>query len=125
MSDLGILVVDDSPDIRRLVEIIIRMRDHGWQVVGLARDGQEGVHMALAEQPELVLLDVSMPVMDGLEAVPLIRQAVPSAVIVMLTGMASPAVRDSALGAGADAFLLKDDLVHSLVPQLESILDRG
>lgn len=124
MTDVRVLVVDDAPDIRRLVEDVINLRNHGWRVVAHARDGLEGVDRAASEQPDLVLLDVSMPVMDGIEALPLMRQAAPQAIVVILTGFPSSAVRASAVEAGAHGYVEKDDLVSGLVPQLEAIVAR-
>lgn len=122
MTDLRILVVDDAPEFRRLIGVLIDRHGHGWTVVAQAADGREGVEQARAAQPDLVLLDISMPVMDGIEALPLIRQAAPAAVVVILTGYPDATVRGLVASAGAHGFLEKDDLFRSLVPHLESIL---
>ena len=74
-----VLVVDDSVDVRRLLIAIIDGHDNCWSVVGEAADGQQAIEIAAATQPDLVLLDLSMPVMDGLEALPLILLAAPAA----------------------------------------------
>lgn len=120
-SAVRVLVVDDAPDVRRLVEVLINERD-GWRVVASARNGEEGVEQARAAQPDLVLLDISMPVMDGLEALPQVRDAAPKAIVVMLTGFPSRAALQSARDAGADGFLEKSDLVDRLLPDLEAIV---
>lgn len=122
MTDTRFLIVDDAPEIRRLVEEVIKLRDQGWRVVADARDGREGVEQARAAQPDIVLLDISMPVMDGLEALPLVREAAPTAIVVILTGFPSTAARDIAIEAGAHGFMEKDELVDKLVPQLEAII---
>ena len=124
LTDVRILVVDDSPEIRRLIEVLIDRRGGGWQVVGHASDGEEGIELARAEQPDLVLLDISMPAMDGIEALPLVHRAAPDALVVMLTGFPHEAVRDRVTAAGADGLLDKDDLFRGLVPELEAILAR-
>jgi len=117
-----ILVVDDAPDVRRLVQAVLEARDRGWQVVGNAGDGAAGVDAARDIQPDLVLLDISMPGLDGLEALPLVKEAAPGAVVVILTGYATAVAREQAITGGADGFLEKADLVDRLVPSLEAIL---
>ena len=74
-------------------------------------------------QPDLVLLDIAMPVMDGLEALPLILEAAPGAVVVMLSGFPFAVAGRGALSAGAHGYLEKSDLVGSLIPRLERILE--
>jgi DNA-binding NarL/FixJ family response regulator len=119
-----ILVVDDADFVRVLIREIIAQHDDDWTIVSEARDGYEAVKLARDEQPDVVLLDVSMPIMDGMEALPRIRRAAPNAVIVVLTGFPARVGRESALGVGADAYLEKDELVTQLVPRLQAILGR-
>lgn len=121
MTDTRILIVDDAPEIRRLIEAVINAHDLGWRVIGHARNGQEGVELAGVEQPDLVLLDLSMPVMDGIEALPLLHQAAPKAIIVILSGFPTTVARDSAVQAGANGYIEKSDLLDTLIPQLESL----
>jgi len=119
---LNVLVVDDSPELRELISFVIKRRSPGWQVVATATEGQEAVAVAQTEQPDLVLLDIAMPVMDGMQALPLIREAAPQAVVVMLSGYPFETAGQGALDAGAHGYLEKSNLVRSLVPQLEQIL---
>lgn len=121
-TGLRILVVDDSPDIRGLIEIVIRRHGAGWQVVGTAESGERAVEQAREAQPDLVLLDISMPGMSGLEALPLVREAAPGAVLVMLSGFGNAEARDRAEAAGAQGYLVKDNLVRTLVPRIEAVL---
>lgn len=125
MDDVRVLIVDDSVDVRRLLKAIVQRHDQGWHVAGEADTGESAITMAGTSQPDLVLLDVSMPVMDGIEALPLIRQAAPSARVVVLTGFPSEALHDDAVRAGAHGYIEKADLVASLIPRLESILVEG
>ena len=127
---LKVLVVDDSADLRVLISMVIQRHPNRWQVVATAAEGQEAIEIAGSSQPDLVLLDIAMPVMDGLQALPLIREAAPAAVVVMLSGYPFAAAGQGALDAGAHGYLEKADLVKSLVPRLERILktdtpDRG
>ena len=122
MSEVKLLVVDDSVDLVQLITIVVDQPDRGWRVVGTAADGRQAIESARAGQPDLVLLDVAMPVMDGIEALPHIREAVPDASIVMLSGYPAETYEATALAAGAHGYLEKSDLVATLVPKLEEIL---
>ena len=121
-ATLNVLVVDDSPELRELISFVIKRRSPGWHVVATAKEGQEAVAVAQTEQPDLVLLDIAMPIMDGMQALPLIREAAPQAVVVMLSGYPFETAGQGALDAGAHGYLEKANLVKSLVPQLEQIL---
>ncbi len=118
-----VLVVDDAAYIRRLVSDILTEHGEGWTVVGEAGTGREAIAAATRLEPDLVLLDLSMPVMDGLEALPHLRHDVPNATVVVLSGFAGVAARDAAERAGAQGYLEKDALI-SLVPKLEAILEQ-
>ena len=118
-----VLVVDDVADIRRLIGAIIAAHDQGWSVAGEASNGQEAIAAARRLDPDLVLLDLSMPVMDGLEALPGLRTSVPDATVVMLTGSPTDAAKDAAMAAGADGYLEKDALVTTLIQRLQAIID--
>ncbi len=120
---INVLVVDDSDDLRDLITMVIRRHPEGWQVVGTAAQGREAVEEARERQPDLVLLDIAMPVMDGMEALPLIRQVAPEATVVMLSGFPFETAGRGALDAGAHGYLEKTDLVRSLIPRLEEILE--
>ena len=123
MSDtLSVLIVDDSADLRELITMVLQKRAPTWRVVGTAPEGEQAVAVAREKQPDLVLLDIAMPVMDGMQALPLIRQAAPDAVVVMLSGYPSATVSPGVLRAGAHGYLEKTDLVRGLVPRLEDIL---
>lgn len=117
-----VLVVDDSTDVRRLVVAILEGEDKNWNVVGEAENGQQAVEMAEVVQPDLVLLDLSMPVMDGLEALPLIRAAAPGATVVVLSGFPSHTAHTAAIKAGASRYLEKNALARTLIPQLRHLL---
>jgi YesN/AraC family two-component response regulator len=118
-----VLIVDDSADLRDLLSMVIERHPQGWQVVATAAEGQEGIEEARSTQPDLVLLDIAMPVMDGMQALPRIREAAPEAVVVMLSGYPFSTAGQGALDAGAHGYLEKSDLVQGLVPRLERILE--
>jgi len=103
---IRLMLADDH---RMLREGLSRsMSEHGFDVVGEARDGVEAVNMAYALTPDVVLMDVSMPEMDGVEACRQVRAAVPGTKVVMLTMHADQDVLANAIRAGACGYLVKD-----------------
>ena len=119
---VDILVVDDAAAVRRLIRAVIEEGNCGWAVTAEAADGREAIDVAQLTQPDIVLLDLSMPVMDGLQALPLVREAAPNAIVIVLTGFTGDAARGAAGAAGADGFIEKEDLVAALIPRLEANL---
>lgn len=113
------VVIDDTTDIRDLLTIVLTRS--GMDVVGEAGDGRAGVEMVRAEKPDVVLLDLAMPVMDGVEALPLIREAVPDAQIIVLSAFAG-AVSEQVLREGADGYLVKGTPLKSIVAYVEEKL---
>lgn len=101
-----ILLVDDNEDVRRLLRIQLERADR-YEIVGEAGDGEEAVHLAATLQPHVVLLDLSMPVMDGLQALPLILEAVPDVRVVVLSGFDRETMADKVLAAGAARYIEK------------------
>ncbi|NIS31730.1 MAG: response regulator transcription factor [Actinobacteria bacterium] len=98
-----------ADDHRMLREGLSRsMSEHGFDVVGEARDGVEAVNMAYSLTPDVILMDVSMPEMDGVEACRQVRTSVPGTKVVMLTMHADQDVLANAIRAGACGYLVKD-----------------
>jgi DNA-binding NarL/FixJ family response regulator len=106
VDPVKVLIVDDSRDLRDLLGIKVEMWG-GYKVVGLASDGLQAVELAQRQQPDLVLLDLAMPRMDGLQALPLILEAVPGVRVVVLSGFDKSAMADRALAAGAHRYVEK------------------
>lgn len=103
---IRLMLADDH---RMLREGLSRsMSEHGFDVVGEARDGVEAVNMAYSLTPDVVLMDVSMPEMDGVEACRQVRLAVPGTKVVMLTMHADQDVLANSIRAGACGYLVKD-----------------
>jgi PAS domain S-box-containing protein len=101
-----IVVVDDNDDVRRQVRIQIE-RVGKYQVVGEAVDGVQAVEVVTALQPDVVFLDLAMPRMDGLQALPLIIDAVPHVRVIVLSGFDQDTIAAKALAAGARRYVEK------------------
>jgi DNA-binding NarL/FixJ family response regulator len=116
-----VLLVDDH---RMLREGLRRtLTEHGFDIVGEACDGSEGVEMVDALRPEVVLMDVSMPVMGGVEATRQIRSRNGDTRIVMLTMHADHDVLADAIRAGANGYLVKDCSTNDIADAIETVAD--
>jgi two-component system KDP operon response regulator KdpE len=120
MKSATILVVDDEPQIRRVMRATLTSQ--GYTIVE-ARDGQEALAKLRTEHPDLVLLDVNMPVMDGLEACREIRSgsAIP---VIMLTVRSAEKDKVRALDAGADDYIIKPFGIQELLARIRAALRR-
>ncbi|GFK94159.1 Response regulator protein VraR [Fundidesulfovibrio magnetotacticus] len=117
---LRVLLAEDVPVLR----LGIRMLLAGFPdivVAGEAADGREAVDKALELKPDAVIMDLSMPVLDGLEAIALIRPLLPGTGILALTGHEDPALVRAALEAGAHGFLLKDAQPQELAQGVRAV----
>lgn len=117
-----VVVVDDTPQIRVLVRLMLETA--GFEVVGEGSDGAEGIALVEALEPDVVLLDISMPVMDGLHAIPLMRGASPQTAIVVLTGFDGLPVEE-ALTQGAIAAVQKTSDLESLPQAIRDALNEN
>jgi DNA-binding NarL/FixJ family response regulator len=113
------VVIDDTSDIRELLSLVLTRS--GMLVVGEAGDGQAGIDVVRAERPDVVLLDLAMPVMDGVEALPLIRALVPDARIIVLSAFAG-AVSEQVLEWGADGYLQKGTPLKEIIAYVEKVI---
>jgi DNA-binding NarL/FixJ family response regulator len=112
-----ILIVDDNAQFRALMREITA-QESAFQVVGEAADGAEAIGQAQALQPDIVLLDLAMPRVSGLEALPRLKAACPETRVIVVTVHEEDAYRQAAAARGADAFLLKKTLRTTLLPTL-------
>jgi DNA-binding NarL/FixJ family response regulator len=117
---LRILVADDHELVRRGIRGLIRARC-GWIVVGEAMNGREAVEKAIRLKPNVVILDISMPDLDGLQATRQIREAVPTTEVIALTMHDSDQMVRRVLHAGALGYVLKSDLATQLVRAVKSV----
>jgi len=116
-----ILIGDDNPLIRKTLRQFLEKQD-GWVVVGEADNGKEAVEKALELKPDLVVLDISMPVMNGLDAARELRRLLPSIPLIIFTSFKSDQVNHLALSAGASAVVSKCE-PESLVRHIHSLLE--
>ena len=103
----SVLIVDDHPLTREALGALLSQ--HGFSVVGQAADGEEAIGLARRLQPNLVLLDLSMPGLPGLEALPRLRAAAPQCEVVVLTASGTEENLLSAIRGGAAGYLLKSE----------------
>jgi CheY-like chemotaxis protein len=102
----SVLIVDDFEDIRMLLRMQLEMTGR-FSVVGEAGDGIEAIEMATALHPDVVLLDLTMPRMDGMTALPLLRSELPEATIIVLSAFGATKAETEALTGGANRYVEK------------------
>jgi DNA-binding NarL/FixJ family response regulator len=100
VSDCRIVICDDQQPYRELLKVLLGP-EVGFEVVGEAVNGSDAIDVVRRLQPDVLILDVAMPVMDGIEALPHIREVAPKTGVLVLTGLSSAGIRQRALDAGA------------------------
>ena len=116
-----ILLVDDHAPWRQQVHSILRKQPELCIVAEVA-DGLKAVQKAQELQPDLILLDIGLPNLNGLEAAKAIRQIAPKARIIFLTQNSDKEIVQAALSTGAQGYVLKTDAVSELLPAVEAVL---
>ncbi|MFP5327151.1 MAG: response regulator [Acidimicrobiia bacterium] len=119
---LRVLLADDHTMIRESLHRFLS--DEGFDVVGQAGDGEEALRLAEELRPDVVLMDVSMPVLDGIEATRTLRRRLPETEVVVLTMFGDGAVADRAYRAGAAGFLAKDCSLDEVAEAIRMAADR-
>ncbi|MEB3188611.1 MAG: response regulator [bacterium] len=119
---LRILLVDDESLIR--LDLREMLREHGHEVIGEAGDGEEAIELAAKLDPDLIIMDIKMPKMTGLEAIARINlnKRIPT---LMLTAYSQPELVEQAVTNGVFAFLVKPIKEHDLLPALEVVIARS
>jgi len=120
MEPVSVLLVDDNPTFLRVAERFLQ----GYEdvtVAGLAVGGKEGLEQACALQPKIVLVDLAMPDLPGLETIRCLRRLAPGLGIIALTIMDTEGYRHAALAAGADRFVTKASLSTDLLPAIRAL----
>ena len=116
-----ILVVDDFEPFRSMVSSMLG-KQPGLEVVGLVSDGQKAVQQAEELQPDLIILDISLPSLNGIEAARQIRVVSPGSIILFLSANSSPEVALEALRTGARGYVLKAEVETELLVAVHAVL---
>ncbi len=124
MSAYRILIADDHEIVRRGIRTVLESHP-GWEICGEARDGREAVLSARTLKPDLVLLDIGMPNLNGLDAARQISATCPSTKVLILTVHNSEQIVRDVLAVGARGFLLKSDAGRDLVTAVEAVQAQG
>jgi DNA-binding NarL/FixJ family response regulator len=118
-----VLIADDHRMFAEALEAILAT-DQRLEVAGQAGDGAEAVRLALTLRPDVTLMDIAMPIMDGLEATKQIRKQWPTACVLMLTGSNSRTDVDRAREAGAAGYVTKERIAAELIDAIVEIAAR-
>ena len=119
-THLRILVADDQPYIRRAVRALLESRS-GWEVIGEASDGREAIKKTGELRPDVIVMDMFMPNLNGLEATREIHATYPDAKVLILTLHDLPDLSRAVREAGAKGLVLKSDSNLFLIPAVETI----
>jgi two-component system, NarL family, nitrate/nitrite response regulator NarL len=119
-TPLKLLIVDDNDLFVSALEGFLET-EASLEVIGRAANGAVAVELAADLQPDVVLMDLSMPNVDGFEATALVREQAPEAAIVVLTGSDDPADQERARAAGAAGYVTKDRILGELVAAIHSV----
>jgi DNA-binding NarL/FixJ family response regulator len=117
---MRILLADDHEVVRRGMRVLLEARP-GWQICDEAIDGRDAVEKAARHKPDVVILDIGMPVLNGLEAARQIRKDVPESEVLILTMHESEQVVREVVEAGARSYVLKSDAGRALVKAVEAL----
>lgn len=121
MSQIRLLVVDDHEAIRQGVRSVLAQYA-GWEVCGEAVDGEDAIAKAKCLNPDIIILDIRMPRLGGLEAAKAIKTQLPKTKILFLTQYAAAAMLPLALQYGGQALVCKYDMDSHLIPAIETLL---
>ena len=120
MSKVRILLADDHDLIRGGLRTVIES-EFGWEICGEASTGREAVAMAEKLRPQIVILDVGMPDLNGIDATRQIKRALPDTEVLILTGDRSEEIVHQVLAAGARGYLVKSDAGNEIIPAIKAL----
>jgi DNA-binding NarL/FixJ family response regulator len=118
---IRVVIADDTRDMRLLLSLALELAG-GFEIVGEAANGEEAIAAASAQHPDVVLLDLAMPVLDGLQALPTIRDRAPDALVVVLSGFGADAMGQEAVRRGAATYVQKGINPTELAEQLRALV---
>ena len=121
-SSIRVLVVDDYEPWHRFVSTMLQQQQE-LRIVGQVRDGLEAVQQAQELYPDLILLDIGLPTINGLEAARRICKCAPQSKILFVSENRSPEIAEEALGTGAGGYLVKSDAAKELLSAINAVLE--
>jgi YesN/AraC family two-component response regulator len=120
LKTIRVLLVDDEARLRQMAKRLL-LADHDIEIVGEAANGRSAVDLNSELGPDLIVMDIAMPELNGLEATRIIREQSANTKIIVVTAMAAEPYRKAAMTMGANAFLSKGALDSELIPMIHSI----
>ncbi len=117
-----VLIVDDSAVLRKTLRKFLEQQD-GWEVCGEAANGREGIEKARQLKPDVIVLDLSMPVMNGLEAARELTHLLPSVPLLMWTSFEIPYLTREALSAGVRKVVSKSESLEELFGSIQALIE--
>ncbi|MBB6628362.1 response regulator [Nocardioides sp. KIGAM211] len=114
-----VVIVDDTEDLRDLLRLALSRG--GFEVIAEAGDGREAIEVVRTHRPDVILLDLAMPVMDGLEALPSLRRLCPAAKIIVLSGFGATQMSARAMAVGADGYVQKGASLTSILAYVRDV----
>jgi DNA-binding NarL/FixJ family response regulator len=120
-SPISVVLADDTEEIRHLLRLALSTDDR-FTVVGEASDGAQAVEVAAKFRPDAIVLDLAMPVMDGLQAIPLIKKRTETTKIVVFSAFEADQMSSEALAQGADAYIEKGASYSVLMAKLLELI---
>jgi DNA-binding NarL/FixJ family response regulator len=119
-GSVGVLICDDVESMRVLLGVIVELRP-GLRVVGEAEDGEQAIAQAERLQPDVILLDLSMPRRTGLDALPEIKRVAPDAKVIVVSGFVSSMIAADVLARGADHYIEKGVDPDTIAAMIEEV----
>jgi len=121
-KSVSVLIVDDHPLVRRALRCVIESQPN-WRVAGEAASGREGIAKALELQPDIMVLDLGLPEVNGVQAMQSILQAAPATRVLVLTLYEAENLVEDAIRAGAAGYVLKSDLEEELIAGIVALIE--
>lgn len=121
-NSVRVLVADDYQPWLNFISATLQ-KEPELKIIGLVSDGQEAVQQAQQLQPDLILLDIGLPTMNGFEAASRIREISPSSRILFVSESRSPEIAEAVLSKGASGYVVKTDAASELLPAIKAVLE--
>ena len=121
---LTIVVADDDDDYRQMIRQLLASVSDAMLIVGEAPDGEEAFALALRERPDILITDLVMPRLNGIELTRRIRQELPQTKVILISSYTEDAYRLMASDSGADVFVSKQVITSSLLPAIRDVIRR-